>query len=152
MKCDAFDDDKLNKAVSDCMLDILETVQDYELGTEAEIAIAVDCSKSKKIIGEEGAGVVIPLEFKEPYITIHNHPSGKTISDMDFRIFIGHGNEKGAFVIGNNGNIYGIMKTEQFDWIEFQKCMIDKTYNEFLNELIQKGESNGLRYYERTFG
>lgn len=91
-------------------------------------------------------------EIKEPYISIHNHASGETLSTDDLSSLIRHMDEQGAFVIGNNGNIYGIIKTTGYNWIGLQNKCVNISYDDVIKDLKEGRGDYGLQYYERVLG
>lgn len=52
------------------------------------------------------------MKLDGDYISIHNHPSGKTFSLRDFDAFSRDNKLKIMMVLGNNGNIYFVGNCE----------------------------------------
>lgn len=152
LECTAFKDDRLNSAINREMHGILEKAQPLIPGTEVGCTINIsDYTTSPYTIGPVGAGLIDIPQSRQPYVSIHNHASGETLSSDDLVALVTHGNEKGAFVIGNNGNIYGIIKDNDFDWQKFQFMILDKSHDDVLSEIIEGEARYGLSYYERAF-
>ncbi|MEE3404349.1 MAG: hypothetical protein VZR73_09715, partial [Acutalibacteraceae bacterium] len=150
---DAFEDVRLNEDISTGMHDILSAVKDHVPGTEAGLLIPIGGGKRSDIIlGDEGGGTIKLPGINEPYVSIHNHASGETLSADDLSALITHSNERGAFVIGNNGNVFGIIKTKDYDWIKFQTLCLDRSYGDVIGDLMKGAGNYGLQYYERIFG
>lgn len=149
----AFEDEKLNHTISDAMHDILKSVQPLMPGTEIGVTISTnDYSVSEQVQGGIGEGTITIPERNTPYVSIHNHASGETLSDDDLSALIQHNNETGAFVIGNNGNVYGFIKNNEYDWIKTQINMMGKNANQIIEEIIENGGAKyGLSYYQRFF-
>lgn len=149
---DAFADPNLNESISVGMHDVLAAVKDHVPGTEAGLVISVGGgNRSDTVLGGEGEGTIMLPKMSEPYVSIHNHASGQTLSSDDFSELIKSGNQKGAFVIGNNGNIYGIVKNDDYDWLKFGFMSIDKSYDEIIKDIIGGDQSYGFTYYQRIF-
>ena len=149
---DAFEDVRLNEDISTGMHDILSAVKDHVPGTEAGLLIPIGGGKRSDIIlGDEGGGTIKRPGINEPYVSIHNHASGETLSADDVKRLITHKDETGAFVVGNNGNIYGVIKSDNFDWMNFQMQIIDRSYEDVVKELKENGMIYGLQYYQKLF-
>ena len=82
--------------------------------------------------------------------TPHNHPSGGTFSEFDIDRFVIDEKAKAMCVIGNNGKWYILKKTSSFDWIDFEKSVLQISNKDDYAELVLKGaEKYGFKYYEK---
>ena len=142
-------DDELQKA----MKYVLDNIKDEEPGTECLALYSYDKLDriSKPNIGKFGAVEVI--ETDKDYVSIHNHASGKTFSISDVNKLREYKNCRGIFVIGNNGNMYGMIKTENYNSTSFYEyCMRKKLgFLDVTDEEFMKGcEQYGVKYYRRA--
>lgn len=146
-----FGSDEVNQAVHTACKDILTAVKDDPPGTEATVSISLDLTRKSAVQkGEPGAGTVKPVVLDVPYISIHNHASGDTFSDRDIRKFVADKNAIAICVVGNNGRVYILQKTDSFNWIKFgiKTHSIDDDSNYNL-QVTQGAEKYGLQYYEK---
>ena len=89
------------------------------------------------------------ISFDEPYISIHNHPSGETFSGRDIDKFAYDKNHSAMCVVGNNGKLFILRKTEKFNWVEFGLKTIDFQDSADYAQTVLKGADNyGLEYYK----
>lgn len=65
------------------------------------------------LVGDGESSVKLP-RHDVPYIAIHNHPSGLTLSPGDIRSFAASPNMRILTAIGNNGTVYAVEKTVNF--------------------------------------
>lgn len=146
-----FGSDEVNQAVHTACKDILTAVKDDPPGTEATVSISLDLTRKSAVQkSEPGAGTVKPVVLDVPYISIHNHASGETFSDRDIRKFVADKNAIAICVVGNNGRVYILQKTDSFNWIKFgiKTHSIDDDSNYNL-QVTQGAEKYGLQYYEK---
>lgn len=128
---------------------ILKDIKDDEVGTEATISIALDDLEVKFRKGEKGAGDVEPIILDRPYITIHNHPSGQTISREDFYRFISQKKADSMVVVGNNGTVFVLNKEPQFDYIDYGfKVFNISDIPDYHKIVFERAEYYGFSYYE----
>lgn len=97
---------------------ILAEAKQYPIGTEVSKAVTADFSQaSDVIVGTEGE-VTIP-RMSVPYIGIHNHPDGLPFSPPDIANFIAREDMKILVAVGNNGVVYLMQKTADYDAVGF---------------------------------
>ena len=71
--------------------------------------------------GEKPGSVRIP-NFSEPYIAVHNHPSGLTFSPGDILGFASRDTMRMLTVVGNDGSVYALEKTAATDVESLKKA------------------------------
>lgn len=114
-KSDIFEDDEMNQRVHDMCKALLTECIDDPPFTERAYSIALSDLRNGeaepvKTKGEDGEGTVNIPSLDEPYISIHNHPSGETFSTIDIERFFNNKNAVIVVVVGNNGNVYTMSK------------------------------------------
>lgn len=139
-------------------------VKDLPPGTEAGAIYCVENGKFERVreivIGEYGGHSVNLPSYDRPFITIHNHPDGKTLSPNDVNKLIGQPNMVIAATIGNNANSFMLQPRDNVDmlgFISYASTEIEKLDNQKDNlsfddyaqrfEGIWKGgEKYGIKY------
>lgn len=143
---------------------MLTKAAEYEDGTEVGMLCDMDGNKISVKIGEEGKGKVWIPTTKSDYITIHNHPDGQIFSGQDLMNFFERGNLLGMNVVGNDGTIYSVFKTDDYDGMiackEFRSLIIklEKSQNEGnmsqyiqdIYDFLKDGEKYGIEFNQRT--
>ena len=119
-KPDIFSDDELNVRVQNMCKDLLNESSDDPPFTERAYSVTLkelqgNAKNISKAKGGDGEGTVIIPSLDEPYISIHNHPSGETFSGKDVREFLLNRNMKAFIVIGNNGEMVTMVKGADSD-------------------------------------
>ena len=143
-----------DEKIENAMKHILDNVRDREPGTES---LALYYHESiefiKETISENANGVINALDSDTPYISIHNHASGKTFSASDIAKLQYYKNLQGVFVVGNNGSTYGLVKTENYDSLALYELLMKKKlkFIELSDEdFVKECEKCGLKYYRRA--
>ena len=153
-KIDVFDDPKVNTTVHNVCREILTDLKKDKIGTEESISFDLKLTKRRKIKGEQGEGGVKISKLDTPYISVHNHPSGKTFSVKDLVGFHDDKNCRGIVVVGNNGKIFAMKKTSAFQSTGFFEYCMKRQYgfSSFKSEkdFMKGAEKYGIKYYERT--
>lgn len=147
----AFDSEELNHAVHTSCKDILMSIKDDIPGTEATISISLDLTQKSEIQkGELGAGTVKAIPLDVPYVSIHNHASGETFSKRDLRKFIKDDSNIHSVVVGNNGHLFILSKTENYNDLKMISALRYIIKSDGLSEeMICKGlKEYGIKYYE----
>lgn len=149
--------------------ELLRFVKGAPVGTEAA---AVYSSKDmsqivKKYFGPDGSGSVpIRVKYKSSCVVIHSHPNDETFSGKDIEIFISSADIDAMTVVGNNGSVYAIVKTPDFDgfiargkYIELEKQLKELEENDDLGGYICKitdflkgGQKYGIEFIESRAG
>ena len=154
--------DEQNIALQNAQKEILSIAKELPLGTE--VGAIYDAATMKRIgdvvIGESGAGEIILPTASVPYISIHNHPDGKTLSPKDAEKLFKYPNLIAATAIGNNANSYILQPLENADMVGFSRyasnaleALMDQknslTFDEFAKgiENVWKGSNQyGIKY------
>lgn len=145
--------DNRDQKVVDEMRIMLNSVIDKEPGTETtSIFTFEDMRVIDTRIADSADGTVRPLNHNEPFVSIHNHPSGETFSIADLRQFYEQDMCKVLYVVGNNGNVYSWIKTDSYDKHNLSDILTDNLlwgYYSSFEELNKACERCGIRYDER---
>ena len=121
--------------------DLLRTVQSRPVGTEAGAVYGEDMTLIAKGVGKDAEqGVRLP-HCTEPYISIHNHPSGEIFSVRDLDSFFYNTDMIGMTVVGNQGNVYAVLKSSQYDGFKFG--MKYRKITDKLEEVIKRQDIDG---------
>lgn len=119
-KPDIFADDELNVRVQELCKSLLTEAVDDPPFTERAYSVSLadlqnGAKNVQKVKGGDGHGTVTAKPLDEPYLSIHNHPSGGTLSTKDVKEFMLNGREKVAIVVGNGGQLYVMGKSPLAD-------------------------------------
>ncbi len=145
--------------------ELLRFVKGAPVGTEAA---AVYSSKDmsqiiKKYLGPDGSGnVPIRVKYNSSCVVIHSHPNDETFSGKDIEIFISSADIDAMTVIGNNGSVYAIIKTPEFDgfiardkYIELEKKLKELEENDDfsgyickITDFLKGGQKYGIEFIE----
>lgn len=103
------------QALAQAHRELLQEAAAHPAGTETARCYGLDMrAVGETIIGDRQEGVQIP-DQDVPYIAAHTHPSGMTFSPADIRLFAKRSNMRMLTAVGNNGIVYAVEKTPQFD-------------------------------------
>lgn len=149
-----FNDERDEKIVSS-MKRVLDNVKNKEIGTESLALFSLkDISLIDETISGSADGSVKKINHNEPFISIHNHPSGETISFGDIAIFQEQRQCKVMYVVGNNGNCYALIKTPKYDDMGFFELIMKRKlgFSSYSSEkeFLKECEKYGIKYIERT--
>ncbi len=118
--------------------DLLRAVQSKPVGTEAGRIYRPDMSPiSQLITGETGRHQVSLPSCEVPHIIIHSHPDGQVFSGTDIRKFISSSSMEMMTAVGNNGTLYIIRKTSDYDGFQAYRQYLE------LETILQKAVSEG---------
>lgn len=117
--------------------DVLERASKLPAYTEVGMVCDMNGNMIKTIEGEHGEGNVTLPKLNFPYITIHNHPSGKMHSHTDLQKLLFNENQIISSVVGNNGNVYLFRKSNGFDGFACYEAYYNKALPKF-EEAIDK--------------
>ena len=149
-ECTAFSSKALNQKVTEKCKEILSDLKNDEVGTEETVSIKLSSLESEKQKGESGEGAVKVISFDEPFVSIHNHPSGETFSGRDIDKFAYDNNHVAMCVIGNNGKMYVLQKKSDYNWTKFAMESFDIQYKEDYAEKVLNGAENyGFEYHKK---
>lgn len=119
--------------------ELLQYVKSNEVGTEA---IAYYDMNLKELARYKGKiGHVDGRTIKGAHIAMHNHPSGNTFTHTDIVSFINDGEMTMLTAVGNNGKVFVLEKTKEFDGFFASKKLIP------IIEKFEKGEYNSTDEY-----
>lgn len=117
------------------------------LGTEVARVFGLNMEHlTGYLVGEDNKKSVYISDMEEPYIAIHTHPSGSTLSPKDLMRFAERDNLKMLTAIGNDGHIYAIEKTKAFNKAAFMDKVI--AINEETDRVV-KGDDSKLNKLEK---
>lgn len=149
-----FNDERDEKVISS-MKRVLDNVKNKEIGTESLALFSLnDISLIDETISNSADGSVKKINHNEPFISIHNHPSGETISFGDIAIFQEQRQCKVMYVVGNNGNCYALIKTPKYNDMGFFELIMKRKlgFSSYSSEkeFLKECEKYGIKYIERT--
>lgn len=108
-------DEAGQKALARAHRELLQAASDHPAGTEVSRCYGLDMRPlGEPVPGDKPGKVRIP-DQSVPYIAAHTHPSGLTFSPNDIRGFATRENMRMLTAVGNDGTVYAIEKTPQFD-------------------------------------
>lgn len=138
--------------------ELLQSVADNPVGTEAARCYGLDMRPlGETIISGQKGRVRIP-DQNVPYIAAHTHPSGLTFSPSDIRRFALRENMRMLTAVGNDGTVYAIEKTAQFDRSGLLALFCDseirlatakdpKELQEIMQQLLKEAKQYGANFY-----
>lgn len=122
--------------------DLLRAVKDKPVGTDAGAIYTPDMRLIERKIGDAAAQQIVMPRCQEPHVLLHNHPSGEIFSHTDIAPFAMNENMQALTVVGNSGNVYMLVKTNDYDGFRFLQA-----YNAVLKQLMDAiNESNIGKY------
>jgi len=150
--------------------DLLNYMQKDKTGLEGLITYDMSMKEIERHKGNsKNLSVSIP-RYNYNCIVIHNHPSGLIFSPKDLEIFSFNDEIRILGAIGNNGSVYYIEKTDDFDSMQFDyiywkiknkhgytNSSGEYKYNtqddmfKFIEELLEEGEECGFKTYISTY-
>lgn len=150
--------------------ELLTYMKDDTLGREGLITFDLSMKEIDRHKGDvKKLSVSIP-RYDEDCIVIHNHPSGLIFSPKDLETFSFNDEIRILGAIGNNGNVYYIEKTENFDSMQFDFAYanlkkkhgyVDENekykFNSkgdiftFIEDILEEGEEYGFKTYISTY-
>ncbi len=126
--------------------ELLRAVQSKPVGTEAGRIYHPDMSPiSQLVTGEASCHQVTLPSCEVPHIVIHSHPDGQIFSGTDIRKFISSGSMEMMTAVGNDGTVYMLRKTSEYDG--FQAYM---KYRELKAALQKAVSENSMDNYIRA--
>ena len=147
-KLDVFDDEAINIAIQNQSRRILHDMTSHQPGTEETISMALDDLASSFFnIGDEGAHSVEAIVLHKPYISIHNHPTGKTFSELDINKFFKDPNMEAMCVVGNDGSMYIVIKRSEYNWMTFGP--IKDNFSNDIHGLMENQNGKQIDYFEK---
>lgn len=151
-------DEAGQQALARAHRELLQAAAARPVGTEVACCYGLDMQPLSKIIisGQQGR-VRIP-DQDVPYIASHTHPSGLTFSPSDIRRFALRENMRMLTAVGNDGTVYAIEKTAQFDRsgllalfrdseIRLAAAKDPKELQEIMQQLLKEAKQYGANFY-----
>lgn len=151
-------DEAGQQALARAHQELLRKAAAHPVGTEAARCYGMDMRPlGETIISGQKGRVRIP-DQDVPYIAIHTHPSGVTFSPGDIRGFATRENMRMLTAVGNDGTVYAIEKTLQFDRnrilalfhdTENRLAMLQnqQEVNAAMQKLLKEAEQYGATFY-----
>jgi len=151
-------DEAGQQALARAHRELLQAAAAHPVGTEVACCYGLDMQPLSKIIisGQQGR-VRIP-DQDVPYIAAHTHPSGLTFSPSDISRFALRENMRMLTAVGNDGTVYAIEKTAQFDRsgllalfrdseIRLAAAKDPKELQEIMQQLLKEAKQYGANFY-----
>ena len=148
-----------NKKLTSACKDLLAYVRNESLGTEALMAFDMNMNEILRRIATENNGKVSLRDIGENNcIVIHNHPDGLIFSEKDLQVLYRKNNIHILGAVGNDGSIYFVEKTKDFDEYYFKEYMNEIRLNyliemppeehiKFIEEVMEGSEEYGVKFY-----
>lgn len=149
------------RALANAHKRLLLEASTYPVGTELSRCYGLDMQPLGKTVIGEKLGSVRITDQKEPYIAVHNHPSGMTFSPGDIFNFTRRDNMRMLSAVGNNGVVYAMEKSADFNRLAVQgayetmrtRIEQEKTVSGILNaidDFFKEAQTYGIQYYKRA--
>lgn len=138
--------------------ELLQSAAAHQMGTEVARCYGMDMRPlGETIISGQKGRVRIP-DQDVPYIAAHTHPSGLTFSPSDIRRFALRENMRMLTAVGNDGTVYAIEKTAQFDRsgllalfrdseIRLAAAKDTKELQETMQQFLKEAKQYGANFY-----
>lgn len=153
-------DNEMAERVQAAHRSLLESVKNKKVGVEEARILAMDGTVVKaypeKFAALEDERVKVPDQPFD-YIVIHNHPNCTPFSPADLEKFFLRENLRGMTAIGNNGRIFGVVKSSEYHDVAMENYYVGESvklteaentgdadrYIEILNSILEEAEKNG---------
>ena len=151
-------DETGQQALARAHRELLQEAAAHPAGTEVARCYGLDMQPlGETIFGDRPGRVRIP-DQGVPYIAAHTHPSGMTFSPNDIRGFAARENMQMLTAVGNDGTVYAIEKTPQFDRNRILALFRDaedrlatlqnqQEVNAAMQQLLKEAERYGATFY-----
>lgn len=136
--------------------EILSSVRELPVGTEATISFSLDGSLVKRAVGTASNMRVRVQTMPMPYIALHNHASNGILSPEDIFALIRDDNMRAVAAVGNRGAFFSCEKAFGYssrnteDLLNALRGKYDlrdiKQRFEFMEELKREGRRYGLDF------
>jgi hypothetical protein len=138
---------------------LLRMAREYPVGVE--VAVCYERFPFGKVVTVGRRGHVRP-DFSVGEVYMHNHPSGYTFSLDDVEHLLFYENMELLTAVGNNGAVYVLRKTDDFDFTRFyhayQKAAQQepsfeespRSYIDFVERLLYEAAAYGLEYVKEV--
>lgn len=151
-------DTEASNALASAHKRLLAQAAAHPAGTETARSYGLDMQPlGKTSVGQKPGSVRISNQ-SVPYILIHNHPDGLTLSPTDILGFVTHDNLRMMTAVGNNGRVYAVEKLPGYDKGMLQelseKLTVQAQEAKNVEDIVQAVETffeevkpYGVRYY-----
>ena len=151
-------DTEASNALASSQKRLLALAAAHPAGTETARSYGLDMQPlGKTSVGQKPGSVRISNQ-SVPYILIHNHPDGLTLSPTDILGFVTHDNLRMMTAVGNNGRVYAVEKLPGYDKGMLQelseKLTVQAQEAKNVEDIVQAVETffeevkpYGVRYY-----
>ena len=151
--------DQQNLTLQQKHQELLRIARDRPVGTEVAIGLDDNLEETGRMIGE-AYSVRPPTDGAT--IILHNHPSGNTFTIEDISVFALHENLRVITAVGNDGSLYAIEKTAEFEFAGMYQALrramqatpdyLDSPdkYLKMVRDFLTGGKSYGIRYQEKA--
>lgn len=151
---------KIAQTLQERHKELLEYVRSAPVGTEAIQYYDLNGNLLDRYMGTKDKVVTKPMN--RPYMASHNHPDGLTFSHADVENFILDPYLQVVSAVGNNGTVYLLSKTDDYNAAEFAKYYAASTQNNphrmdsvenyirWITELLEGGKKYGVVYIRRS--
>ena len=109
-----------------------------------------------------GQNQVSATSYNVPHIIMHNHPDGLLFTHEDVARFISNGDTMIMSAVGNNGSLYVLEKTEEYNAAGFIRYLHEtvlshpdsttspEKYIQFMEDLLKGVNEYGVTYVGRA--
>ena len=148
--------DRLQEAYQDILT---EAMEQEDIQTEVGAVFNMRMQRISEVtVG--GRNHICLLSPNEPYISIHSHPDSLIFSEKDLQIFAANLNMQMMSVVGHDGAIYILQRTEDYDGFLFLKDFLEvqtrlkrlaeeNKPNEYVSEIasfLERSEKYGTHF------
>lgn len=145
------------KLLQEAHRELLRAVKDRPVGTEAGAIYTPDMQLTERIVGTEADHKIALPYYSQPHVLIHSHPSGLTFSKGDIENFIRNFDTTVFTAIGNDGAVYLLQKTEQYDPVGFvisfggmvpklEQAKTPQEYADVVNDFLKEATKYGVGF------
>ena len=153
--------EETSKKLQEAHRELLRFASKQPVGVEVGTAYDLSMKRIDKMqVGERGR--IYIQEHPVDHIVIHNHPSSTPFSEGDITLFIRRPCLNTLTAVGNNGCVYLLHKTDEFDGLEMctdffqaqlelEKFVDDMDidgYIERLKKFLREGKRYGVEFIE----
>lgn len=142
--------EETSKKLQEAHRELLRFASEQPVGVEVGAAYDLNMRRVGKMqVGEQGR-IYIP-EYTTDHVVVHNHPSSTPFSEGDINLFIERSGLNTLTAVGNNGCVYLLHKTDEFDGLEmctdFFQAQLE--LEKFVNDMDVDGYIERLKKFLR---
>lgn len=153
--------EETSKKLQEAHRELLRFASKQPVGVEVGTAYDLSMKRIDKMqVGERGR--IYIQEYPVDHIVIHNHPSSTPFSEGDITLFIRRPCLNTLTAVGNNGCVYLLHKTDEFDGLEMctdffqaqlelKKFVDDMDIDEYIERLkkfLREAKRYGVEFIE----